>query len=213
MNWFHRINAQGNDTFIRPIYAGNAITKVSSTDKTKILMIRPTAFDPVASKGSNKAPIVKVEDMTLTNKGQKWVSDEFNVSEKPQLSSSGVVVSGGRALQSAEAFDTVLGPLCDALNAALGATRAAVDANMVPSETQVGQTGQVVAPQLYIAVGISGAIQHVAGMKDSKTVVAINKDAEAPIFKVSDYGLVGDLFTLVPELTKVIKERKLKVVK
>eukprot|EP01068_Selenidium_serpulae_P005195 Selendium_serpulae@DN3908_c0_g1_i1.p1 len=204
------IKIEAADTFLRPTYAGNAITRIKSLDKSKILLIRPTAFE-AAERCGDAAAIEKVdasEAVTSYDK-QKWIADQIAISEKPQLANADVVVSGGRALQNAENFKTYLEPLCDLLKAALGATRAAVDAGMVPNELQVGQTGKVVAPKLYLAVGISGAIQHVAGMKDSKVIVAINKDGDAPIFKVADYGLVGDYKTLIPELTEGIKKRKL----
>jgi len=185
--------------FSRPMYAGNAIATVKSGDEVRVLTFRPTAFEPAATGGS--APVESIAVDKVEGKIQ-WLSDSEKTSDKPQLSSANRVVAGGRGLKNGENFEKVLGPLCDKLNAALGASRAAVDAGYVPNELQVGQTGKVVAPTLYMAIGISGAIQHLAGMKDSKTIVAINKDSDAPIFQVADYGLVGDLFEAVPEFTK-----------
>jgi len=189
--------------FSRPMYAGNAIATVKSNDQVRVLTFRPTAFEP-AGAAPSPAAVEPVATETYESAGITWVSDSEKQSDKPQLSSANRVVAGGRGLKNGENFTEVLEPLCDKLNAALGASRAAVDAGYVPNELQVGQTGKVVAPELYIAVGISGAIQHLAGMKDSKTIVAINKDADAPIFQVADYGLVGDLFEKVPELTSKV---------
>jgi len=193
------LSVESADTFTRPIYAGNAIAKVQSTDAKKVITVRGTAFEKAAKEGGSAS----VE--TVAGKGDAGLSGfigaEISKSERPELTSAKIIVSGGRALQNSENFHTIIEPLADKLGAGVGASRAAVDAGYVPNDYQVGQTGKIVAPEVYIAIGISGAIQHLAGMKDSKTIIAINKDEDAPIFQVADIGLVGDLFKVVPELT------------
>jgi electron transfer flavoprotein alpha subunit len=190
------------DTFERPIYAGNAIATVQSDDAIKVITVRSTGFDAVNAEG-NSASIEKIEAAADTGLSQ-FISREVTKLDRPELTSAKIIVSGGRGLGNGENYTQVLEPLADKLNAALGASRAAVDAGFVPNDYQVGQTGKIVAPQLYVAIGISGAIQHLAGMKDSKVIVAINKDPEAPIFSVADYGLTDDLFTAVPALISTL---------
>ncbi|WP_304350024.1 electron transfer flavoprotein subunit alpha/FixB family protein [Comamonas testosteroni] len=190
------------DTFERPIYAGNAIATVQTADATQIITVRTTGFDPAPATGGS-ASIQAVAAVANSGKSN-YVGSEIAKSDRPDLTAAKIIVSGGRALGSKEKFDEVITPLADKLGAAIGASRAAVDAGYAPNDLQVGQTGKIVAPQLYIAAGISGAIQHLAGMKDSKVIVAINKDSEAPIFSVADYGLEADLFSAVPELTVLV---------
>ncbi|KAL2755246.1 hypothetical protein ACRALDRAFT_2042988 [Sodiomyces alcalophilus JCM 7366] len=198
------VKVEDESTFVRPIYAGNAIATVQSTDPIKVLTIRGTAFP--AAEGSRGVAVVEKGVDPKEGSSTEWISEELTKSDRPELSTASKVVSGGRGLKSKPDFDTTILPLADALGAAVGASRAAVDSGYADNSLQVGQTGKVVAPQLYMAVGISGAIQHLAGMKDSKVIAAINKDADAPIFQVADAGLVGDLFQIVPELTEKLKQ-------
>ena len=193
------LSVESADTFTRPTYAGNAIATVQSGDAKKVITVRGTAFEKAAKDGGSASveAVAGKGDAGLSS----FVGAEISKSERPELTSAKIIVSGGRALQNSENFHTLIEPLADKLGAAVGASRAAVDAGYVPNDYQVGQTGKIVAPEVYIAIGISGAIQHLAGMKDSKTIIAINKDEDAPIFQVADIGLVGDLFKIVPELT------------
>ena len=195
------VAVEGQDTFKRPIYAGNAIATVKSSDAVKVISVRGTAYDPAASEGG--AATIEASDIVTDAGISSFIKEEIAKSERPELTSAEVIISGGRGMQNGDNF-SLLDGIADKLGAAIGASRAAVDAGFVPNDMQVGQTGKIVAPDLYIAVGISGAIQHLAGMKDSKVIVAINKDEDAPIFQVADYGLVADLFTALPELENQI---------
>ncbi len=194
------LSVEGEDTFTRPIYAGNAIATVQTKDAKKVISVRGTAFEKVATEGGSGT--IEAVESTGDAGVSTYVGSEIAASERPELTSAKIIVSGGRALGSSEQFHALIDPLADKLGAGVGASRAAVDAGYAPNDYQVGQTGKIVAPEVYVAVGISGAIQHLAGMKDSKVIIAINKDEDAPIFQVADLGLVGDLFKLVPELTE-----------
>jgi electron transfer flavoprotein alpha subunit len=197
------IEVKSPDTFVRPIYAGNALETVQTSDKTIVATVRTTAFASAGEGGSAEIETVTPADAVGVS---SFVGADITESERPELTSARIIISGGRGMASGENFDKLIAPIADRLGAAIGASRAAVDSGYMPNDHQVGQTGKVVAPELYVAVGISGAIQHLAGMKDSKVIVAINKDAEAPIFQVADYGLVGDLFTVLPEFDAELKK-------
>lgn len=196
------IEIKSDDSFVRPIYAGNALATVQSSDRIKVLTVRGSNFDPVAETGGNAA--VTTLEMPSGNEKSRFVRVELSASDRPELEVARVIISGGKGVKDANNFETLLAPIADKLNAAIGASRAAVDAGFAPNEMQVGQTGKIVAPELYIAVGLSGALQHLAGMKDSRIIVAINIDPDAPIFKVADYGIVGDLFEIMPALTNAL---------
>ncbi|HBA32635.1 MAG TPA: electron transfer flavoprotein subunit alpha [Gammaproteobacteria bacterium] len=197
------VSVESEDTFVRPIYAGNAMATIQSSDEKKVITVRTTAYDAVSAEGGSAA--VESIQATPASDNVSFVGQEVAVLERPELTAARVIISGGRGMQSGENF-SMLESVADKLGAAVGASRAAVDAGFVPNDYQVGQTGKIVAPELYVAVGISGAIQHLAGMKDSKVIVAINKDEEAPIFQVSDYGLVADLFQAVPEFDQELEK-------